>query len=217
MKNTRKNKIKEGNPKLVIFDFDGTIVDSKTIYYNSINENLKKFGISKKEVDKIIDMGLSLRKILGKLGFSYISRWIIKKRILKQALKHCDEIKKCKDVSEISNISGKKILVSNSLKEFILPVVKHLKLRKYFKEIHGANEFDDKYEFICEYLKKNKINNKDCYYIGDRVSDIEVAREVKCKSIIVSGRCSWDSRKEILSSSPDYVVSNLSDVSKIIN
>ncbi|MBI5476027.1 MAG: HAD hydrolase-like protein [Ignavibacteriales bacterium] len=43
---------------LLIFDFDGTIVDSKFVYYQAMNRHLSSF-FSKKEVDKAIDMGMT--------------------------------------------------------------------------------------------------------------------------------------------------------------
>ena len=36
--------------KLLIFDFDGTIADTKKAYYSSIYRNLQKKGFNKKEI-----------------------------------------------------------------------------------------------------------------------------------------------------------------------
>lgn len=201
---------------LLIFDFDGTIADTKQVYYATISEELKKFKFSEKRVEKAIDIGLSLKKTLGKLGINWIISLYLRKRINKNVEKQLKQIKKCKDASSIKTIKQDKILVTNSLKEFAIPILKHLRLKKSFKAIFGAEDFSDKAEFIKSYLTKNNILRQDCFYIGDRVADIKVARQVGCKSVIIAGKCAWDSRKEILKHSPDFIIDDLKSIQEIL-
>lgn len=204
-------------PKLLIFDFDGTIADTKSVYYKSILDEIRNYGFSAKEVDKAIDIGLSLRGTLAKLGFGFATRWFLKRKIMNSVKSNINEVKKCKDVDAIKKIKIKKILITNSLKEFALPILKHSGLNRAFSEIYGAEDFDDKAEFIKNYLKKAGINKKECYYIGDRASDVKLAREAGIKSIAVAGKCAWDSRKEVLAARPDFVVSELDEISEIVS
>ncbi|MDD5191604.1 MAG: HAD hydrolase-like protein [Candidatus Nanoarchaeia archaeon] len=200
--------------KLLIFDFDGTIADTKSIYYKSIYDVVKRFGYSYKDIDRIIDLGMSLRKVLKKLGFSFLTSWFLHKEIMNNVEKYVNEVKKCKDVDSINGIRTKKILVTNSLKEFVTPILRHLKIN-CFNEIYGAEDFADKAEFIKEYLKKRKLSRRNCYYVGDRASDVITAGMSGCKSIIVSGKCAWDSKKEISKANPDFIVSDIKDIRKI--
>lgn len=202
--------------KLLIFDFDGTIADTKTLYYQAIFHELRFLGFSESQVDKAIDIGLSLRKTFTNLGFSFFRSWFLKNLIMKNLEKHINEVKKCKDAEAVKNIPGKKILVTNSLKEFALPVLKHLRLKKYFDEIYGADDFSDKAEFINTYLKKKKFGRKNVYYIGDRAADVRLARKVNCISVIISGKCAWNSRQEILKENPDFLIDDLAEVKEII-
>lgn len=202
--------------KLLIFDFDGTIADTKTLYYKAIFHELKFLGFSESQVDKAIDIGLSLRKTFSNLGFSYFKSWFLKNRIMKNIKEHINEVKKCKDVDAIKNIPGKKILVTNSLKEFAIPVLKHLKLDKEFSEIYGADDFSDKAEFISSYLRERKLDKKNVYYIGDGTADVRLTRKVGCISVIISGKCAWNSRQEVLRQNPDFLLDDLKDVREII-
>lgn len=202
---------------LIIFDFDGTIVDSKKAYYSAMIKELGKFGLGEKDVNSAIDMGLSLRKTLGHLGLNFIVRAYLHWRIMRHVKNYIREIKKCKDVSAISKIKASKILVTNSVDDFASRVMKHLKIRKYFSEVYGADDFSDKAEFIKEYLKKRKISPKEVYYVGDRVADVKVSRECRCKSVIISNRCSWDLRKDVLKAKPDFIIGDLKDLQKIIS
>ena len=135
---------------------------------------------------------------------------------MKKVIKHLDEAKKCKDVDSIKHLKVKKIIVSNSYKRAILPILKYYKIKKYFKKIYGADNFFNKASFLKEYLKKNKISGRNCYYIGDRVADIKVARKVGCNGVIITGKCAWDSRKQILENEPDFVVSSIKDLKGLI-
>ena len=61
-----------------------------------------------------------------------------------------------------------------------------------------------------------KINKKNCYYIGDRVADVKVARKSKVISVIIAGKCAWDSRKELVQAKPDFIVNEIDEVEEII-
>lgn len=202
--------------RVLIFDFDGTIADTKSLYYKAIYNEVKIFGYKYKDVDKVIDLGLSLKNVLKKLGFSFITSWFLHRKIMKNVKKYVNEVKKCKDVDSIKDIKEEKILISNSLKEFVLPIIRHFKLKSYFRKIYGAEDFTDKAEFIKNYLTKNKIKKENCYYIGDRSADVKIARKVKCKSVIVSGKCAWDSRTEILKEKPDFIIDDIKELKKIL-
>ncbi|MDP3026589.1 MAG: HAD hydrolase-like protein [Nanoarchaeota archaeon] len=201
--------------KILIFDFDGTIADTKSIYYKATYDAVKKFGYSYKEVDDVIDLGINLKSVLRKLGLSFITTLFLHKKIMSNIHKYADEVKKCKDVDSIKDIKEDKILITNSLKEFVIPILKHFNLN-CFKEIYGAEDFGDKSKFIKEYLNKNRIKGKDCYYIGDRASDAKIAKKAGCNSIIISGKCAWDSRDEILKAKPDFIIGDIKDLNKII-
>ena len=135
---------------------------------------------------------------------------------MKKVRYHANEIKKCKDVSHLRDLPGRKIILTNSLKSFAKPILRHLKLKKYFAEIYGAEDFDDKGDFLKDYIKKKKLQKKDCYYIGDRVKDVKVAKGAGIKSIIIISTCSWDPKKEILKSKPDFILNNIKDISEIL-
>lgn len=202
--------------KLVIFDFDGTIVDSKTAYYNSITKHLNPLGFSKKKITEAINLGLSLWETLGKFIPSSFRRWWLKRRIMKDVLKEASTIKKCHDSEHIKDIRTKKILISNSLSEFVIPVLKHFKMMKVFNEIYCADDFDNKERFIRAYLKIHGLWTQECFYVGDRVADIKLAKKIGLHNIIISGKCAWNTKKEIMKAKPEFIVPDLIFVKRIV-
>lgn len=202
--------------RIIVFDFDGTIVDSRAAYYNSITKHLTPMGISKNKIESVIDLGLNLGETLRKFIPSRLYRWWIKREIMKDVLDEAAKVRKCRDASQIGEISVKKILVSNSLSEFVIPVLNQFKMRKVFREIYCAEDFNDKAQFIRMYLKIHGIRPYECFYVGDRVADVTIAKEIGCKSIIVSGRCSWNSKNDLMKAGPDFIVPGLGDVKRIV-
>ncbi|MCX8158877.1 MAG: HAD family hydrolase [Candidatus Pacearchaeota archaeon] len=202
--------------KILIFDFDGTIVDTKEVYFKMINKHLNKIGIGKRQIEKTIKLGMNLYDSIREMIPSRIYSWWLKEKITREIVKEIKDIKKCKNVDAIKEFKTKKILISNSYSDFVRPIIKHLKLKKYFNEIYCADDFRDKADFIKKYLKLNEIDANRCLYIGDRVSDIKLAKKVGCYSIIILGKCAWDSRKEIMKEKPDFIISDLSEIREIL-
>jgi phosphoglycolate phosphatase-like HAD superfamily hydrolase len=163
-----------------------------------------------------LDLGLNLGETLKRFIPSAISRWFVRREIMKDALAEAAKVKKCHDVGHIKDIRTRKIIVSNSLSEFVVPVLKHLKIKELFKEVYCADDFDDKTKFIKMYLKLHGVRPNECFYVGDRVADIEVAKEIGCHSAIISGKCSWNSRKELMKAKPEFIVPDLILLNKVI-
>jgi len=202
--------------KIIFFDFDGTIANTKNIYYNAIINNLKEKGFSEKEVLRIINLGLNLKSSLDRIGLSFFSKWVLNKKIIKDLRSNFKDIDKCKGLTKIKEIKNK-ILVSNSKKSLIIPILINLKIKNYFMEIYGSEDFSEKGKFLIEYIKHKKVLPQECCYVGDRAADVRVAKDIKCKSIIISNKCSWNSKKEIKSERPDFIIKDLSEVRKIIS
>ena len=202
--------------KLLIFDFDGTIVNTKALYYNAVYKNVKRFGYSYKDVDKVIDMGGNLRQALRKLGLNPLITLFMKRKVMKDVINELGKVKKCKDVDSIRELRQEKILVTNSLKSAVYPLLRHFELKKEFKKVYGFEDFIDKGKFLKDYIEKRGLDKNKVYYIGDRAADVKVARKAGCVSVVITGECAWDSQKELLEQEPDFIIHSIKDLKKIL-
>jgi phosphoglycolate phosphatase-like HAD superfamily hydrolase len=202
--------------KLLIFDFDGTLADTKGLYYKFIYKHLKNEGLnlSKRRFHNEL-LGLKLHDILKKLKLKE-SLKRTKKNIHNDIFENIREINLLGDIKYIKNIKLKKIIVSNTITKNITPVLKHNKIN-YFSGVYGGDKFEKKEVFIKKYLKKNKIKKDEVIYIGDTIKDIHVARKAGIKVVSISSKISWNSRKELLKNNPDYIISSFRELKNILN
>jgi phosphoglycolate phosphatase-like HAD superfamily hydrolase len=201
--------------KLIIFDFDGTIADTKELYYNSIRKYLKKEGvnISKERFHKEL-LGIRLKEIIKRVGIKKHARKI-KNHVHRDVFDNLNRIKLITGIKDIKEIKVKKIIVSNTITKHIVHVLNKNKI-KFFNGIYGSDNFLKKSIFIKKYLKEKNIKKNEAVYIGDTIKDIEVARNAGIKIISISQDISWNSRKELLKNNPDYIISDFKELEDII-
>jgi phosphoglycolate phosphatase len=203
--------------KLLIFDFDGTLVDTREVIYDLVERSIEKFNYSIEH--KLIQDGLSnqtLKEFLPLLGIKDkdVDR-IINHSNLEQ-INHVPHIEGTRTLKSLKRINKRKIVISNNLSEFIKSVFKSLGI-DFFDEIYGEDSFEKgKPHKIKEIMRRDNLKPGEIIYIGDRERDIKVARSVGCFSAIICNKHSWGDKKEILKSKPDFIISSLSQIDEIV-
>lgn len=182
--------------ELIIFDLDGTLVDSAKDIMIANNKTLVKFGykpISFKNVKHIIGQGIRVNiirslkmqniKISKKKEnemydyfFSFYKKNLyVKSRIysgLKSFLKKLDKK------------NYKLAVCSNKLEELTKIVLKKTKLSKYFDFVAGGDTFTYRKPHLSvlnNVVKKFKINKKKALFIGDSEHDYQSAKNSNIK------------------------------------
>jgi len=205
--------------KLLLFDMDGVIVNSKSIYLKAFKNSLGALGqmidlrrvgaalltptlsfTAKSLLPPQLKSDGMLRKILGTVNNVICERGNIEK------------VKACPNaVAVLRSLKKNKVkmcLVTNSYKEFVERSLWFLGIEKIFDQIITASDKFSSKADACKYLiKKYKLKPEDVAYVGDWMTDVWTAREVGCVSVIVYNRCSWGYRnkKAIVDSKPDHI------------
>ncbi len=201
--------------KLIVFDFDGTLADTRGLLLGIIKKHLMKFNIS---------LTGSLINVFGNAPLKdYISLTGIKNDFVKSVAKSIEDdfileyehIKSAKNIESLKHINCLKIIVSNNSTEFIEKVLNHWKI-KFFDEVYGADHFTNKIVAIKRLAKKNKVSMDEIVYVGDKDKDVSVARESECYSVIISNKIAWSSRKDVEKMKPDFLIKDLSGLIKVI-
>ncbi len=202
-------------PKILIFDFDGTLADTRNEWYSANLKILKLLKISspEQEVKSLLHLGEKINEFMKEIGFKKEAEEIEDK--VEEEFIKIFQIKFCEGFEEIKKLNIKKIILSNSPTSAIEKILKPMNL-KFFSRIYGSDKFTKKFILIKDLMKKHKLKKQEVIYIGDRVVDVEVARKAGCISVIVASRCAWNPKKDIIKANPDYIVGSLRELRRII-
>ncbi len=174
----------------ILFDLDGTLIDSKLDLANALNESFEHFGLKKLPNEKIYSfVGNGVRRLiedslgfLGKLDmFPYVFN-----HFLTHYHEHLlDNTKLYEGMDEVLEILKKRnrkmFVVSNKSEIFAKEILKGLGVDHYFEQIVGGDTFPYKKPHpqpVIEILRKYGAKRDLSLMVGDSENDIEAAKAV---------------------------------------
>lgn len=175
--------------KTIIFDFDGTLVDSFKVAIEVAHElTHRPILVQPEEIVRL--RKLRLLDVAKELK---LPRWqwpILIIRGRRRMTKRLDEVEPFADmpiVVQDLHAAGYKMLVmsSNSL-ENVQRVLDKRNLSQYFSHIKGGIGLLGKSKGLRELIKQQNLVLEDCIYIGDEPRDIEGSRKVGMPCISVT-------------------------------
>lgn len=202
--------------KLIVFDFDGTLADTRKLFLKIIKKHLVSFEISlSKNLLKFFG-NTPLEQYLELIGIPQKLTREVYSGIISDFKEESHKIRPCKGFIYVKNIDTKKVIVSNNVTSFIEKSLNYLHAN-FFDGVYGADLFKNKVWMINKLCKKYKLSKSEVVYVGDKDVDVDVARGVGCYSVIISNKSSWSLRKDVLKKNPDYLLRDLSKLNEVIN
>lgn len=203
--------------KNIVFDLDGTILDTESFIIDGINYSLKKLDLPEKGKDEIIEkIGLESDTFYNELFYEYEEDEVknIKKEIYTQKDIFIKEKGKLYDkmedvIKKLHEKDYKLHICSNGKIDYIENILEHFHLKKYFSTIKAYEKFKTKENHLLEIMKEE--NTDKLIFVGDRYIDFEAAKNTGNISIGVSHGFGKEELKKA-----DYVVENPCDIVKII-
>ena len=192
--------------KLLLFDFDGVLVDSLDVYEKTVTLCLAKINQplqrGRQEFLELFDgnfyeslaqKGVNLGKfmaasveIISKINYAEMKPFDSMRPVLQELKKkHC------------------LIVISSNDTPTIREALRLYDFNGIFQEILGSDFMLSKKEKILYAIKKYQVMIEDIYYIGDTIGDIKEGRQAGVKTIGVTW--GWHDKIKMASSNPDYL------------
>ncbi len=206
-----------------IFDFDGTLLNTKVIMKEALIETLNFFHVPLPEdISRYVEEPVRLFEIdilfkftdkelsdfLEMYRSSYLRKRVNKARLFKNVIEVL-EVFKSNDI--------KMFLISNSTLEISKKMLELLHIDNFFTEVIGSDSLKvyKPHPQAIEYIiDKYKLDKSNTYVIGDSPNDIRMAVSAEVKSCAM---LTGVSSKEILElENPTYIFNKIEDLLLLI-
>lgn len=184
--------------KIVVFDLDGTLVNSLTDLALNVNKGLKKAGLPERPIEnykKFVGDGrtVMIRRAMGEQYSDRLFR-IVKETFDSEYRLHCNDntvaFEGCGEMLKKLSILGIHTAVhSNKPDEFVARIIRKVYPEHQFLEAWGQKpgyKCKPDAESLHAMLSMHKISPEDCIYIGDSDVDVYTAQNSGVKMAGVS-------------------------------
>lgn len=184
--------------RLVVFDLDGTLIDSIGAHAESWAFAFERLGLAKVGRESLINLiGLPgdaiVRSVLGELGLQYYNRirWLKDRHFLKQVA--IGRVRLYPDtVLCLNHLKNRGYLlgIATSTPNYVLlPLLEKLGIVDYFDYTVGGDEVrrgKPSPDIFLRVVEKAGVHPEETMVVGDTVYDTAPAREVGMTSILVT-------------------------------
>jgi phosphoglycolate phosphatase len=216
--------------KYVVFDFDGTIVDSRSQFIKAFNDVAAKFGFRKirgDELDYLSSMSVKVSfaeryRMLGfplyKLPLALIKAPRAAKEIRENLRKGISTLKEFDGMREVFfklKKSGYKLaIISTNSASNIEEFLKRNNL-EIFDRIFSSKGLFGKGYTIKKFLSKMKIEKEEMIYIGDELRDIVACQKTGVDIISVSW--GYNSQDTLKQGNPQFIALSPDELTEMVD
>lgn len=206
-----------GRPKVIIFDFDGTIADSAWVILDIFNEMADDFRyrkMAKEEVPSLRDF--SSREVLEKFAIPKWKLFFIFRKGRRLFNSRLLKIPTVEGMTEtLADLKNKKyilgVLSSNTEKN----VRDFLAIRKLdvFDFVYSENNLFGKARALKKIMRRWGFRPDETAYVGDETRDIEAAK--RCGALAVGVTWGFNSKKALEKYAPDRLAEKPAELLEI--
>ena len=218
----------------ILFDLDGTLIDTAPDLMNAHNHVMKKFGYETKtvaEMKKLVGKGAASligRSIWGqaKKEFGQIEDQNIKKEMVKEFIDFYSknisvESKLIKGIKKFLNWSKKNNIsmgvCTNKQENLAVDLLKKIKIYDYFEYVAGSNTFDyckPDPRHLTNVIEIMQGEVKKSLMIGDSETDADAAKNAAMPFILLEDGYT---EKKVSEIHHDHLIKNFDNIEQIIN
>ena len=218
------DKLNKNHTVAFLFDFDGTIAHTETIFYNAYCKVAEKISGTKILADDYVQYELNDHdKLFHRTGLDkFISREEFMAAVYSEYRERLGEYASNEKIMEsidaiqkIRNLGYKVALITSSKIEFVTTLIPEEKLKNIFDCVVCREDFSaTKPEpgLYIECVKKLNLKTDQCIAVADSVCGIRFAKEANLNYVVVRG----DPLFRAWNRQDDYIFENLMEIALIL-
>lgn len=210
-------------PRLLLFDLDGTLVDTSRDITNALNHALQLYGYPILTVEKTIQLvGEGITRLVQKLigdEAGMERQYEVKQRFLEFYEKHMTDYSTVypdviDTLEEIPDFQ--KVVISNKRENLSVELLKRLDLLKYFEIVIGSDTTPERKPSplpILYAMKTIGVKPQETLIVGDSNYDIEAGKKAGVSTIAVT----YGYRDKHYLGEADYLVDTFRDILDLLD
>lgn len=202
----------------VIFDLDGTLINSLGVFIKVGNQIAEKYGYPPFSEERIKElMMLPIKKRIEVLKIPKYKLPILGIEALNSFKEYVAEVELVIGVREMLECLHKQgyrlsIVSLNSLENINAFLEKNQLM--HFDNIQSCRGLFDKHITINKLISKIGVKKDEVIYVGDECRDVEACKKVGIK--VISVLWGFDSKELLEEAEPDFIISDPNEISEII-
>jgi len=208
--------------KLILFDLDGTLVNTSEDLTHALNFALKPFGLRELEVEDTIKLvGEGITRLIEKalVNERVQQRGKAIQRFLDYYAKHLTDFSKVypgvpETLKKLHNF--KKVVISNKREYLSVKLLDDLGLLNYFNMVVGSDTTSEKKPSavpVLYILKELHVTPEQAVIVGDSNFDIEAGKKAGIKTIAVT----YGFRGKNLLLDADYMIDEFNELPSVLD
>ncbi|BAQ63509.1 HAD hydrolase-like protein [Geminocystis sp. NIES-3709] len=206
--------------KVLIFDFDGTLADSRKTLVHIANKLAGEFGFDRVTEDEIIRLSnLSSREIVQQSPIPTYKIPFLLRRVKKELNQEIKKLQPFIGIKEtLNSLKSQGFLlgiVTSNIENNVLDFLKSNQLENHFDFIYSGSSLFGKDKIIKKVIQKHQLLTDHIVYIGDETRDIEAAKKSKIKVVAVTW--GFNSAHILAQHNPDFLIHQPQELTEIFN
>ncbi|MFE8702258.1 HAD hydrolase-like protein [Cytobacillus sp. FJAT-54145] len=206
--------------KYIIFDFDGTLADSRSAFVSVWNGLADKHNYKKVQPGELESLRkLTINERSKLLNFPFYKIPIVMPELiamLRDSINEMTLFNGIKDMlSELRKMGYQLAIISSNSVENIKDFLKRNEMEEVITEVLSAKRIFGKDKVIKKFLKAHGLQADEVIYVGDEHRDVVACKKSNVKIIWVGW--GYDALEAVQSEGPDYTVYSPEDIIQIVS
>jgi HAD superfamily hydrolase (TIGR01549 family) len=205
-------------PKLILFDFDGTLADTLSLGLEILNHLAEEFGYEKLPAAQLESArDLSTRQLMKQLGISRIKLPRIAKRGTAEMALRIGTVQSFHGIPALVrqlHTEGYRLGVLTSNSEENVTAFLAKERLEIFEFVKSSSKLLGKGSVLRRIMRATKLKPREILFIGDEIRDIDAAQETGVHIAAVTW--GYNSRTALESATPDHILDSPEEITELL-